>query len=315
MFTPQHRLDKASDAPDYLHTNDRSRISVERGKRQGMLHRPQSTAEALALLAGGEGTPIAGGTDIYPALVDRPPPAALIDLSRLGDLKGVTSDSSTLRIGAATTWSEIAKSALPPAFDMLRQAARQIGAVQIQNRATIGGNLCNASPAADGAPPLLALDAEVELASPRGSRRMPLEQFTLGNRRTARAVDEIMTAVIMPQQPATARSTFLKLGARDYLVISIVMVAALLDIDRNNTIRAARIAIGAASPTAQRLRDLEARLIGRPADARIADDLSPADFAALNPIDDVRATAAYRLEAAHELVRRALLELAGVAYV
>ncbi len=280
-----------------------------------MLHRPQSTAEALALLAGGEGTPIAGGTDIYPALVDRPPPAALIDLSRLGDLKGVTSDSSTLRIGAATTWSEIAKSALPPAFDMLRQAARQIGAVQIQNRATIGGNLCNASPAADGAPPLLALDAEVELASPRGSRRMPLEQFTLGNRRTARAVDEIMTAVIMPQQPATARSTFLKLGARDYLVISIVMVAALLDIDRNNTIRAARIAIGAASPTAQRLRDLEARLIGRPADARIADDLSPADFAALNPIDDVRATAAYRLEAAHELVRRALLELAGVAYV
>lgn len=280
-----------------------------------MLHRPQSTAEALALLARGEGTPIAGGTDIYPALVDRPPPAALIDLSRLGDLKGVTSDSSTLRIGAATTWSEIAKSALPPAFDMLRQAARQIGAIQIQNRATIGGNLCNASPAADGAPPLLALDAEVELASPRGSRRMPLEQFTLGNRRTARAVDEIMTAVIMPQQPATARSTFLKLGARDYLVISIVMVAALLDIDRNNTIRAARIAIGAASPTAQRLRDLEARLIGRPADARIADDLSPADFAALNPIDDVRATAAYRLEAAHELVRRALLELAGVAYV
>lgn len=273
-----------------------------------MLHRPQSTDEALVLLALQDATILAGGTDIYPAHVDRPPPKRLVDISRLRDLKGVEQDGSSVRIGATTTWTEIARADLPPAFDMLRQAALEIGAVQIQNRATIGGNLCNASPAADGVPPLLALDAHVELVSPRGVRTLALGDFLLGNRRTARAPDEIMTAILVNDVRA-ARSIFAKLGARKHLVISIVMVAALLA-TVDGAIVDARIAVGSASATAQRLHDLERRLIGLPAYEIVGDIVTAADFATLSPIDDLRAAASYRLEAAAELVRRALAHLA-----
>ena len=279
-----------------------------------MLHRPQSTAEALTLLATDSATIIAGGTDIFPAHVDRPPPKRLVDISRLRDLRGVRREANSFRIGAATTWTDIARADLPPSFDMLREAAREIGAVQIQNRATIGGNLCNASPAADGVPPLLALDATVELASPRGVRTMPLEAFLLGNRHTARAPDEIMTAVLIEDDHNHGRSTFLKLGARRHLVISIVMVAALLDIGEDGMVKYARIAVGAASVVGRRLRGLEARLVGQTVGRAMNDIVSPDDFAELSPIDDLRATAEYRREAAVELVRRALVQLADARH-
>lgn len=277
-----------------------------------MLHRPQSTAEALALLSLPDARILAGGTDVYPALVDRPPPTRLVDISGLPDLRGVRRDGKSIRIGAATTWTEIARAGLPPAFDMLRLAARDVGAVQIQNRATIGGNLCNASPAADGVPPLLALDARVELASPGGVRVLALDDFLLGNRRTARAPDEIMTAVVVDDVPG-ARSTFLKLGARSHLVISIVMVAALLVVDGAGAIAEARLAVGSASAVARRLRDLERRLVGLSANDAIADVVTSTDLSILNPIGDLRATADYRLEAALELLRRALAQLARPA--
>lgn len=278
-----------------------------------MLHRPQSTAEALALLSLGDATIIAGGTDIFPAHVDRPPPARLVDISGLADLRGVARHGAEIRIGAATTWTDIARAPLPRSFDMLKQASAQVGAVQIQNRATIGGNLCNASPAADGVPPLLALNARVELASPRGLRTLALEHFLIGNRRTARAADEIMTAIVVTTDAETARSAFLKLGARSHLVISIVMVAALLAVDERGAISDARIAVGAASAVAQRLHALERRLVGRPANERIADMIDPDDYSVLSPIDDIRATASYRRAAADELVRRALVQLAAPA--
>src|SRR5439155_3336986 len=133
--------------------------------------------------------------------------------SRVQGLRGISKDSGHYRIGAATTWSDIIRAKLPPAFEALKQAAREVGSVQIQNRATIGGNLCNASPAADGVPPLLALDAEVELISTQPTRRLPLSEFIRGNRRTALRPDEILAAIIIPQQevPGTATSTFLKL--------------------------------------------------------------------------------------------------------
>ncbi|MFO1135706.1 MAG: FAD binding domain-containing protein [Rhodoblastus sp.] len=274
-----------------------------------MFHRPQSTAEALALLALDGATILAGGTDVFPALVDRPPPKRLVDISLLNDLRGISRQDKTVRIGAATTWAEIARADLPPCFDMLRQAALEIGAVQIQNRGTIGGNLCNASPAADGAPPLLALDALVELLSPRGVRNLPLQDFLIGNRRTARAADEIMTAILVPVEDGASRSVFLKLGARKHLVISIVMVAAMLTVDLDGAIEKARIAIGSASAVAQRLHGVEQRLAGLPATAAIVDSVALEDFRTLSPIDDARATANYRTEAAFELVRRAFAHL------
>ncbi len=279
----------------------------------GLLHRPCSTAEALAHLAAGPATLVAGGTDVFPALVDRPSPAAMIDLSAVAEMRGIAIETDMIRIGAATPWSHVSRAALPSSCRMLQQAAREIGSIQIQNRATLGGNLCNASPAADGAPPLIALDALVELASARGTRRLSVEEFLVGNRRTQRAPDEIMTAVLIPRAHDNARSVFLKLGARKYLVISIVMVAALLDLDENRRIRAARIAVGAASETARRLRGLEQRLVGASADDAGAMQAHDEDMAGLSPIDDVRATADYRREAARKLVSRALAQAAGRA--
>jgi CO/xanthine dehydrogenase FAD-binding subunit len=177
--------------------------------------------------------------------------------------------------------------------------------VQIQNRGTIAGNLCNASPAADGVPPLLILDAEVELLSQRGPRRLPLSQFITGNRRTLLAPDEILIAIVMRAPAATMRSAFLKLGARRYLVISIVMVAVALDIV-DGIVRDARLAVGCCSAVAQRIAGAERRLIGVDARAGLGDAIEAGDLAALSPIDDVRATAAYRRDAALTLMRRAI---------
>ena len=148
-----------------------------------MYARPSELNETLTLLAE-PARLLAGGTDVFPGAGERPLTGRIVDISRLREVRGVTRTSGEIRIGAATTWTDLVREDLPPAFDTLRAAAREIGAVQIQNRGTIGGNLCNASPAADGAPPLLVLDAEVELASTRGLRRMPLSRFITGNRRT-----------------------------------------------------------------------------------------------------------------------------------
>jgi CO/xanthine dehydrogenase FAD-binding subunit len=273
-----------------------------------ILIRPESLAEATNLLAARDYTILSGGTDVFPALVDRPPPAAMLDLSRLDDIRGITSQDGTIRIGGATTWSEIIAAPLPRAFDALKAAAREVGSVQIQNRGTIAGNLCNASPAADGVPPLLALDAEVELVSSCGTRRLALADFVLGNRHTARAPDEILSAVIVPEPHACARSAFLKLGTRRYLVISIVMVAVVVDCAPDHTICDARVAVGSASVVATRLLALEARLRGQTADADVARTITADELAPLSPIDDVRATAVYRMDAARELIARALMQ-------
>jgi CO/xanthine dehydrogenase FAD-binding subunit len=267
--------------------------------------RPSELNETLALIAESGARLLAGGTDIFPAAGERPLTGRIVDISRLRSLRGVTWTGDEIRIGAATTWTDLVRADVPPAFDALRAAAREIGAVQIQNRGTIGGNLCNASPAADGAPPLLILDAEVELVSMRGARRVPLAQFITGNRRTSLAADEVLTAIILPAPTPGMRSTFLKLGARRYLVISIAMVAVLLDIEAG-VVRGARIALGACSAVAQRLPSAEASLVGHKADAALGALVRGEHLAALTPIDDVRASADYRRAAALTLVRRAL---------
>ena len=269
-----------------------------------MYVRPADLDEALGWLAGGARV-LAGATDIFPAAGERPLSGDYVDLSNMASLRGVRIDGNAVRIGAAATWTGIMEAELPPAFGALRVAAREIGAVQIQNRGTVAGNLCNASPAADGVPPLLILDTEVELVSPRGLRRLPLSQFVLGARRTALAPDEIMTAVVMPVPTATMRSAFIKLGARRYLVISIVMVAVALDVV-DGLVRDARIAVGACSAAARRLPGAERRLIGASARAGLGAEITAEDLAALAPIDDVRATGAYRRDAALTLIRRAI---------
>src|SRR5271169_184981 len=270
-----------------------------------MYARPSDLNDALGLLAEGDARVMAGATDIFPGAGESPLQGNYVDVTNIAALRGVRLQGESVRIGATTTWSEIVAADLPPAFDALKVAARDVGAVQIQNRGTIAGNLCNASPAADGVPPLLILDAEVELASRRGTRRLALDVFVNGARSTLLAPGEVMTAIVTPLPASTMRSAFFKLGARRYLVISIVMVAVALDVVEG-IVRDARIAIGACSVVAQRMREAERLLIGAPASPDLGDAMEAGDLEALSPIDDVRATAAYRRAAALSLVRRGL---------
>jgi CO/xanthine dehydrogenase FAD-binding subunit len=237
-------------------------------------------------------------------------PGPVMDISRIGELRGIVRAADAITIGGGTTWSDLVAADLPPGFDGLKAAALEVGSVQIQNRATIAGNICNASPAADGVPPLLALDAEVEIRATVAARRIPLAAFITGNRRTLLAPGELVTGLRIPRALAEGRSSFLKLGSRRYLVISIVAVAVLLETDDRGRVTAARVAVGACSPVAMRLTDLEAALIGRDATSSLAQVVEPRHLAPLTPIDDVRATADYRRDAALQVVRQALLACA-----
>lgn len=268
--------------------------------------RPHTIEEAVGLLAETQWSILAGGTDFYPGLRDRIPAGPVMDISAVRGLRDLGPDREHYRIGALATWSDLLACPLPPAFDALKLAAREVGSVQIQNRGTIVGNLCNASPAADGVPPLQILNAEVELTARDGAHRLPLAEFILGNRKTARRADELVTAVLVPMSAAEGASHFLKLGARRYLVISIAMVAARLCMRADGTIAEAAVSVGSCSEVARRLPGLEQALAGRPADALVGSVVTADHLAGLEPIDDVRATGAYRREAALELVRRAL---------
>ena len=264
---------------------------------------PTAVEEALGFLSAGAVSVVAGGTDFYPSR-SLPPRGDILDITRIEGLRGITRQpDGAVRIGAATRWSEVVRAELPPAFLALQQAAREVGSVQIQNAGTVGGNLCNASPAADGVPPLLILDAEVEIAGETGLRRLALEDFVTGVRQTALQPGELLTALHIPPLPEGSASAFEKLGARRYLVISIAMTAALVATDADGRIRAVRIAIGSCSAVARRLRALEAHLIGQ---SPAALSFEAAHLSALAPISDVRADAAYRLEAAAEQICRAV---------
>ena len=267
--------------------------------------RPQTMTEALHLLAQGGWRVLAGGTDLYPG-AGAQLAGQVLDLGGVPALSGVTLGAG-LRIGAATPWAAIAEADLPMACRALQQAARQVGGRQVQNAGTIGGNLCNASPAADGVPPLLALSAGVELVSAQGKRRISLQEFLLGPRRTALRPGEVMAAVIVPAAGLSGRSAFVKLGARSHLVISIAMVAARVVVAEGR-VTAAAISVGSCSPVAVRLPRVEAALLGTPAEDALGRIRAADVQAALSPIDDVRATAAYRRGAAAELVRQALAE-------
>jgi len=274
-----------------------------------MYLRPTDLMAALMALKGRSLSILAGGTDFYPAHVERPLPDDVLDITALPGMRGVREESTAYRIGALTTWSELLAAPLPSLFDGLKLAAREVGGRQVQNAGTLAGNLCNASPAADGIPALLTLDAEIELSSCDGNRLIPLSAFLLGNRRTARRADELVTAILVPRRGPGARATFCKLGTRRYLVISIVIVAATLEAGADGTVERVAIAVGACSEIAQRLAGLEARVVGKPSTRALADLPRHEDLAPLSPISDIRGSEEYRRDAVLTLLRRALVEL------
>lgn len=265
---------------------------------------PTDLNAALELIVKHDGKIVAGGTDLFPTARQGQTPRKLLDITAVSSLSGITFTEDTIRVGATTTWSEIVKADLPAAFDALKQAALEVGSIQIQNAGTIGGNLCNASPAADGVPPLLALDASVELASAeRGVRTLKLSDFILHVRKTALADDEIVTALLIPTPSPNAKSAFEKLGSRRYLVISITMTAAIVECDANGCITMAKIAVGSCSPVAQRIGMLEAAIIGqKPENIKVL----PEYLNVLSPIDDVRGSGDYRLDVVAEQCARAI---------
>ena len=273
--------------------------------------KPRTLDEAVSLLAGSDAQILSGGTDFYPALGEKLPQGTIVDVSALRELRGISISAEHIRIGGLTTWTEVIRTPLPRCFDALKAAAREVGSVQIQNRGTVAGNLCNASPAADGVPPLLVLDAVVELVSAAGQRQMPLAEFIVGNRKTLRRPDEVLSGILILRMVENASSVFLKLGARRYLVISISMVAALMQRDDAGRIAKARVAIGSCSANARRLGNLEKELVGLPCAPGIGDAVREVHMSSLSPIDDVRATADYRLDASLVLVRRALEACVG----
>lgn len=269
--------------------------------------RPRDLDEALRALGQGPRTVLAGGTDYYPARVGKPLDDEILDITGIDALLRIEEDDAGWRIPARCTWSALLCADLPPLFDGLKAAAREVGGVQIQNAGTLCGNVCNASPAADGVPNLMAMDARVELRSLGGTREVPIDAFVLGNRRTARAADELVTALRVPRPPRPARGGFAKLGARRYLVISIVMSACVVEV-ADGRVAAARIAVGACAPVARRLPRLEARLAGHPLGVA-PPAIEAADLAPLAPIDDVRGSAAYRGDAVATQLQRLIGEM------
>ena len=266
---------------------------------------PETLNDALEWLADGQGRVAAGCTDLFAATSYQNLPGPVVDISGIGELSGIAATSEGWRVGSVTPWSLLRDADLPAAFQGLRQAAAEIGSVQIQNAGTVGGNLCNASPAADGMPALLILDAEVELASVQGRRRLALADFVTGPRQTALRPGELMLGIHIPATVGAGTSAFVKLGARKYMVISIAMAAARVLI-LDDRVAEIAVAIGACGPVAKRLDALEKALLGRnvrEVRARITPALIAPD---ISPIGDVRADSAYRMDAALQMVQRAV---------
>jgi CO/xanthine dehydrogenase FAD-binding subunit len=268
---------------------------------------PESVADACAIKAELGAKVIAGCTDFFPASKAGDAAETLLDITRIDAFRSIKKVQGGWRIGALVTWTEISRAALPTAFLGLQLAAREVGSLQIQNRGTVGGNICNASPAADGVPPLLALDAEVEIVSRSGSRMVKLAEFITGVRAIDLGDDELVSAFFLPDCPENTGSSFLKLGSRTHLVISIAMVSAVTTL-RDRRIQEARVAVGSCSPVATRLPDLESRLVGLSM-AEVEDmPITAMDcLGQLSPISDVRGTAAYRLDVVAEMCRRAVV--------
>ena len=275
---------------------------------------PSTLADAYAALSEATTRPIAGGTDLMVALTGEigEPPARILDLWRLDELRGIALDGDEVSIGALTTFTEIRRSALcREHVPALVEAAATIGAAQIQNRGTIGGNIANASPAGDTLPVLLALDASLVCGSWRGERTVPAEAFWTGYRVTALAADELLVRIRIPL--AAGRETrFRKIGTRRAQAISkVVLALSYQDAGPSAPWTKVRLALGSVAPIPIRARATEAALEGRLPTPEMADRAAETLAGELDPIDDVRSTAEYRRLVAARVLHRLIREAGG----
>lgn len=275
-------------------------------------HRPKTLKEALEILNKYEGQAkvLAGGTDLLVKMKKglTSAPRAIVDINFVEGLNSVEECDGEIAIGALTRISEIANSAtIMEKAPVLAEAARSIGSWQIRNRGTIGGNLCNASPAADMAPPLLVLDASLKVVSTEGERVMSVEEFFKGPGLTALKRNELLIEIRIPVRPNTS-SCFMKLGRRKAFTLSVVSTACSVNIE-DGIINDIKLALGAVAPTPIRVREVEKRLKGIK-----VDDVGSLEGALkevkdyVRPITDIRATAEYRREMSYVLAKRAVME-------
>lgn len=276
---------------------------------------PESLPDALGAIDGGTSAYkiIAGGTNVVPNLREGSTrPRLVVDLGRIEELKYIRKEQGWIQIGAMTTISEIlASSVIKEKGALLWEAARTFGGVLVRNRATIGGNLAYASPAADTAIPLLALGARVKLQSSRGERTVPLCEFFLGYRKTAIKPGEILSEVEFPENSDACKHAYCKLGRRNAMAISVVSVAVRLHMD-GDTCSDAAIALGAAAPIPTRIGKAEELLKGKKVDSALADECGNAAAESVNPIDDIRGSADYRRTLADVLVSRMIRQSLGL---
>ncbi|HEY3806245.1 MAG TPA: FAD binding domain-containing protein [Kofleriaceae bacterium] len=271
--------------------------------------RPRSVEEAVAMIAANPSyMKLAGATDLMVDAKHKREPAGIVDLWRVPGLHGIAETDRGVAIRAGTTWLEVQRHpAIVATWAPLAAAAREIGALQIQARATLGGNVGTSSPVGDSLPVLLALDVELELASPRGLRRVPYREFCTGYRKTQLQADELIVAAHVPA--TTAKLAWRKVGTRRAQSISKVMGASAIEL-RDGIVTDARIALGAVADRPIRVRAVEDAVRGlRPRDA--ADAARAALRSAIAPIDDVRSTSVYRRDVAENLVARFFTDLAA----
>lgn len=276
---------------------------------------PQTLPEALEMLAtrAPDVAPLAGGTNLIVSLRGGGfNPGCLVNIASLEELRGIRREHGDLVVGGGMTIAELLDDPLIAQYaSVLREAAAVLAGPLVRNRATVGGNLADASPAADMAPPLLVLGAEVELASKEGTRRVPMEEFFVHVRKTVRQPQELLVSVRWPVPTPRIRCAFRKLALRKADAISVINAAVMVDPGENGRCKQVRIALGAVAPTPIRARAAEDMLCGQELTAEVIAEAAHLATEATRCIDDIRGSAAYRKRVVEVLVRRLLTEVGG----
>ena len=268
---------------------------------------PTSAEEAAGLLAREGAYALAGGTDLLVKLRARVlKPDAIVDLKQIPGLCGIEHDAKGWRIGAATSCAEIGEhAAFRAAWPGVVEGLTLIGSTQIQGRASLGGNLCNASPAADSVPALIAAAAVCEVAGPKGRREVPVEKIVTGPGKLSLAAGEFVTGFRFPEPAKRGGDAYLRMIPRTEMDIAVVGAAVSLALDAKGVCTAARVALGAVAPTQLLVEDAARALIGTSVDDSALEKLAAAASTACKPIDDKRGTVEYRVKVAGVLAKRA----------
>jgi carbon-monoxide dehydrogenase medium subunit len=271
---------------------------------------PETVEQATALLAGtSEARVLAGGTDLLVQMrADVVDPSLIVDIKRIAETRAVTEDNGGWRIGAAVTGAELKEhAALKKAWPGVVEAANLIGSTQVQGRATLGGNLCNGSPAADSVPALIAAGGVAVLVGPQGRRELPVEDVMLGPRKLALGKGEFVVSFRLPPRPPRSSDAYLRFIPRTEMDIAVVGAGVSLTVDAGGTITAARVSLGAVAPRVLLVREAAQAIVGSRLERGAQDRLEAAARAACAPIDDKRGTIEFRIQVAGVLTRRAAL--------